>query len=347
MRRAGALWPRVVDFDALCTSARRASLGKRRNVSVARFLADLEPRALALQGQLDAGTWRPGAVTRFRIHDPKPRTISVAPFRDRVVHHALMGALEPVLDRAMVHESFACRRGKGTHAALDHAQGLVRRWGWFVKLDVARCFDSVRHDLVLGRLERRVKDRRVLGLCASILEGPPSDLDADPTTPRRGLPIGSLTSQWFCNLLLDRLDHHVKECLRVRGYVRYMDDFVLFAATKAEARQLRGAVEGFLVEELDLRPNPRSGQLGPTRAGLPFLGWRLYPRLRRVRPGNLARLRDRLRRRAWEVRRGTIDEATYREGLASILEHLRHGSTLELRRSWLGRLPQPHRGRSP
>lgn len=350
MRRVGGLWPAVIDFGHLCESARRAARGKRTVAGAARLLADLEPEMLRLQGELEEGTWRPGPVTRFEVHDPKLRTITVAPFRDRVVHHALIGVLEPVLERGMVCESFACRKGKGTHAALDHTQRLVRRWPWFVKLDVASCFASVRHDLVLGCIARKAKDRRVLELSTRILAGPePAGLGTlvGPSLPPRGLPIGNLTSQWFCNLLLDRLDHHVKEVLRVRGYVRYMDDMVLFAESKAEASRLRSDVEGTIVRVLDLRPNQRAALLGPSTMGLPFLGWRLYAGLRRVRPGNLRRIRSRLRCRAWEVRTGRTTPDAFRASLASTIAHLQHGSTRALGRSWLGQLAEPVRGRSP
>ena len=134
---------------------------------MARFLVERERLLLKLQRELLAGRYRPGPMTRFVIHDPKLRTISVALFRDRVVHHAVVDVLEPILDRRMIHASFACRQGKGTHAAhaaLDYAQRLVRRHGWFLKMDVARCFASIPHALVMTTLARIIKDRAVLGL---------------------------------------------------------------------------------------------------------------------------------------------------------------------------------------
>lgn len=225
MRRAGNLWPRVIGLENLLAAARRAARGKRGQAGVARFLADREPLCLALQRDLETGTYRPGEPTTFTILDPKERLISAAPFRDRVLHHALMAVLEPVFERRMVFESFACRKRKGTHAALAHARGLVRRFGWLLKLDVAKCFDSLDHEVVLGAVARVVKDRRVLAVLETIVR---SSGGAAPDGGRVGLPIGNLTSQWLANLVLDGLDHHVKEVLRVPGYVRYMDDFGLF-----------------------------------------------------------------------------------------------------------------------
>ncbi|MCP3920023.1 MAG: RNA-dependent DNA polymerase [bacterium] len=322
MRRTGGLWDEVASFENLRRAAQRAARGKRRVAGVARFLADLEPELLALQRELRSGQWRPGSPTTFRIHDPKERTITAAPLRDRVVHHALIDVLEPVLERRMVDASFACRRGKGTHAALARARRLVRRHEWFLKLDIARCFDSLDHGVVLDCLARVVKDRPVLELARTIVA----------TDRGVGLPIGSLTSQWFANLVLDRLDHFVLEDLRVGGYVRYMDDFVLFGDDRAALRRAHDAVARFVEHELRLRLKDRATILAPTREGLPFLGWRLYRGTTRLRPGNLRRIRARLRHRRWEHRTGQITETELAASVRSVAEHLRHGSTLALRR---------------
>jgi len=287
VKRVGRLWPSIVTFEHLRRSALRAARGKRRVRGVARFLADLEPELLALQRELVEDRWRPGRAYTFEIHDPKRRTITAAPFRDRVVHHALMDRLEPALDARMVGQSFACRRGKGTHAAVDHAQRLVRRHEWFLKLDVAKCFESLEHDVVLEALARVVKDRRVLRLADRIVRAHGAS--------GVGLPIGNLTSQWLANLVLDRLDHHVLEELRPGGYVRYMDDFVLFDDERPRLVELLDAVTAFLAERLHLRVKHRATILAPAQQGLPFLGWRVYRGMRRIRPSNLRRLRHRKR----------------------------------------------------
>jgi hypothetical protein len=117
VRRVGGLWREIASFSALTRAAHRAALGKRQVLGVARLLERLEPEALLLERELGDGTWRPGRPHTFEVHDPKTRTITAAPFRDRVVHHALIDRLEPIFDRRMVFESFACRKGKGSHAA--------------------------------------------------------------------------------------------------------------------------------------------------------------------------------------------------------------------------------------
>jgi RNA-directed DNA polymerase len=172
VRRAGNLWPEVVSFRGLLAAADRAARGKRTAASVARFLERAEPEALALQRELRGGVWRPGRGARFTIRDPKTREITVVPFRDQVVHHALIAPLEPVFERRMIADSYACRRGKGAHAALRRARGFVRRFGWFLKLDVRSFFASLEHGVVRESLGRIVKDRRVLDLGATVLRRP-------------------------------------------------------------------------------------------------------------------------------------------------------------------------------
>ncbi|MBX3464316.1 MAG: group II intron reverse transcriptase domain-containing protein [Planctomycetes bacterium] len=329
MRRIGDVWDEITSFHNLCRAAHRAAAGKRAVAGVARFLDRLEPEALRLQRELRGRGYRPGRPVTFVVRDPKVRQITAAPFRDRVVHHALIDVLEPHFDRVMVPHSFACRRGKGQHRALRWAQRLVRRHGWFLKLDVQGFFPSLSHDVVLATLRRLVEDRLAFGLCETIVRA--GDVDG------RGLPIGHLTSQWFANLVLDRLDHWLVDAVGVPGYVRYMDDFVLFGDDKAKLRGWLGEVGDWLAAR-GLVLKDRATSLAPVTQGLPFLGFRLYRGLRRLRPENLRRARARLRQRAWQFRTGQLDEARVADCTRSVLAWLAHGNTLALRRGWFAGL---------
>ena len=328
MRRVGGLWDEVVSFGSLLEAAHRAARGKRFSRSAARFLERAEFEVLALQRALVSCTWAPGRPHTFEIRDPKVRTISAIPFCDQVVHHALIGVLEPVFERRMIDDSYACRKGKGQHAALRRTQRFVRRFAYFLKMDVRSFFPSVRHEAALDALARILKDRRVLSLCGTVLCGPFEEPD-----PGRGLPIGSLTSQWFANVLLDRLHHYVKEDLRIPGYLRYMDDFVLFDDSRQRLCDAKAQVTSYLDQPLRLRPKDRATVLAPTSEGLPFLGWLVFRGTTRLRPANRRRYRWRLRERRWEVATGMRSLASYRAGVASIFELLKQGDTLGLRRS--------------
>lgn len=153
-------WQTIVSFANLCRAAKNAVRGKRSVQGAARFLAQLEPEVLQLQRALVTGLWQPGRPVTFDIRDPKVRTITAAPFRDRVVHHALIDVLEPGLDAALLPCTFACRRGYGQHRALQHAQRLVRRHGWFSKLDVAKFFRRCVMTSCWMRCGRRSSSRR-------------------------------------------------------------------------------------------------------------------------------------------------------------------------------------------
>jgi len=325
---SGSQWDEITSFANLCAAARRAALGKRGVRGAARFLERLEPEALALQRELLGWSWRPSVPTTFVIHDPKTREITAAPFRDRVVHHALIDPLEALFDAALVPQTFACRRGKGMHRALGHARALVRSHSHFLKLDVEACFASIEHEIVLKTLRELDLEQEVLRLSARILGGAGGRLGI-------GLPIGNLTSQWFANLVLGRLDRFVLALPGIRGYARYMDDCVLFADDKQVLRDAHGFVEGFLEQELHLRLKSRATILAPVSQGLPFLGWRVYRGTTRLRPENVRRTRRRLAHRAWELRAGRSGAERYLACARSIVAHLEHGDTRELRRSLL------------
>ncbi len=193
MRRGGPTFDAITAFTALHAAALRAARGLTKRPAVARFLVDLEPALFDLQRALRSGDYRPRPLRRFRIRDPKPRTISVAHFRDRVVHHALCAGIGPRLERYADPDSYACRVGKGNLAAVLRAQRLARKRPWFVKLDVRHFFETADHEVLRGVLARLLRDRRVLGLTDVLLE-------AGRSAPGKGLPIGNLTSQHFGNL---------------------------------------------------------------------------------------------------------------------------------------------------
>ncbi len=318
-------WPVITSFANLSRATRRAARGKRRAREVARFLAHEEPELLRLQRELLEGTWRPGRPTTFVIRDPKERVITAAPFRDRVLHHALIDPLEAELDARLLPHSFACRRGRGQHRALAQAQWLLRRHAWFLKMDVAKFFASLDHEVVLGTVRATIAEAPVVDLFEKIVRA--------PAGVTRGLPIGHLTSQWLANLVLGRLDARVVDGLRVSGYVRYMDDFVLFGPSKASLRVAEGEIVAKLAA-LRLAPKASATILAPCHVGLPFLGWRIYRATMRVRPENLRRTRRRIRCREAQARAGLLGEKELADAVRAAIEHLRHGNTLSLRRAW-------------
>lgn len=340
MKRHGGLWSELTSFHNLLTAARNAARGKRRLANVARFGFDLETQLVRLQDELVGGTYQPGPYREFEIFEPKRRMISAAPFRDRVVHHALCNVLEPIFERTFIHDSYACRKGKGTHAAVDRFQHFARTHRYVLKCDLRKFFPSVDHEVLKSAVARKIKDRETLALVHTIIDHSnsqelvdgwfPGDDLFSPVERRRGLPIGNQTSQFFSNVLLNSFDHFVKERLGVTGYVRYVDDFALFGSDKIELAAHRVACREFLTS-MRLRLHPQKSVISRVVDGARFLGYRVFPDRRRLPRASLNRQRRRLHSMQVGFARGELDLATIHRRLVSWLGHARHADCTTLR----------------
>lgn len=330
MKRAGNLYGRIAEPENLRQAFLKAIRGKRGKAEVIAYTANLDRNLRRLHDQLSAGHVDVGHYHFFTIHEPKERLICAASFPERVLHHAVMNVCEPVLERYAIQDSYACRTGKGMHAAVRRAQSFARGYPWYLKLDIRKYFDSIPHAPLLRLLERRIKDKAVLRMIAAIVE-------TYSTEPGRGLPIGNLLSQHLANFYLGHLDHWVKETLRVRGYVRYMDDFILWADDKAGLQGHLKAICGFLAVELqlDLKDNV---QLNRSARGVPFLGFRVFPRRLTLGPHARRRFARRLRGYEKEFRSGRWSESDLQRHAEALLAYVESADTLELRRSIVARL---------
>jgi hypothetical protein len=168
-RSFGGLWERITSLENLFAAAEEAMQGKRRTGAAARYFARWEEECVRLRVALRDGTWRHGPYTYFTISDPKERVVAAATFRDRVAHHALVRVLEPLLDPTLVEDTFACRKGKGTHAAMARAREYARRYPYFLKCDIRKYFPSIPHAVLAGQLAGRVREAQVRGMIGEIL----------------------------------------------------------------------------------------------------------------------------------------------------------------------------------
>ncbi len=327
------LFERATSWENLLAAYREARRGKRRSPEVVRFDADAFANLVNIHEHLLRGTWQPGVARRFMVRDPKWREITAPPFPDRIVHHAIVRVIEPLFERRFVHDSYACRRGKGTHAAVRRAQsflrGAVRTWTrpYIVKVDVKSYFASIDHDVLLRQMSRVVRDDRVLALLRTVYGG--------YGFSGVGLPVGALTSQLAANILLDVIDHKVKDDLGVRYYVRYMDDMVAVVSGKNAARSLleRIALE---LAALGLRVNPKSG-IWPAARGVDFCGYRIFHTHIRPRKRCLYAWKKRFAalRRRHESGQATLDQC--RQRVMSFLAVMRHANAWRTSESILSR----------
>lgn len=349
------LYERIYAFEHLLEAYRRARRGKRRRPDVAGFEFRYEQQLLELRDELRDGSYQPGPYRRFAVtENGKRRVISAAPFRDRVVHHALCALIEPIWEARFIHDSYASRPGKGSHAALHRAQHFARGHRFALQLDVREFFPSIDHAILRALLAHHIADARILDLIDRILAGGAGEL-RDAYTPvyfpgddlfavnrPRGLPIGNQTSQFWANLYLHALDLFIKQGLGCRAYVRYCDDLLLFADDKATLQRWREACIDFAAS-LRLTLHEGRAQVVPVTTGLPFLGWRVFPYRLRLKRRNLLAFarRFRLMRAGYAAGRCTLADIDTR--LQGWLGHARQGNTLALRRSLLNK-PLPRRG---
>ncbi|MFH1491493.1 MAG: RNA-directed DNA polymerase [Pseudomonadota bacterium] len=332
MKRVGHLFGRVCSFEALTSAAYEAAKGKKKKARVAKFLQNIETEVIRLEQELLSRTCRPRPYRTFMIHDPKERMICAADFRDRVVHHAVCRVLEPIFEKSFIYDTYACRKDKGAHRAARRAQVFSRSHGFFLKLDVYKFFDSVDHAVLKTLLRRKVKDPELLWLLDVFIDCP-----VPWTENGKGIPIGNLTSQNFANFYLSGLDHFIKEYLRVEGYVRYMDDLVLFADEKETLWDAAERIEGYLGDELRLQIKPGALLLAPVSQGLPFLGLRIFPGVIRISRQGWRRFRRKVGQRDSELISGHLDRDAWARSMASLVGHMQQANTRNLRASFFQR----------
>jgi retron-type reverse transcriptase len=343
MKTRKNLYPRICSFDNLLLAARKAARGKRSKPSTANFLFRLEPELHRIRRDLLAQTYKPGGYTRFTVRDTKPRVISAAPFRDRVVHHALCNVIEPIFDGSFIYDSYACRKGKGTHAAVDRYQAFSRKNRYVLKADIVRYFPSMDHEILLDQIRRRIACPKALWLIGEVLDSMkaeggfyfPGDDLFSPFERPHGIPIGNLTSQFFANIHLNGFDHWVKETLGQRFYIRYVDDFVIFGNAKAALWGVLEACRERLLS-LRLRLHPRKSRVYRTDEGIEFLGYRVFPTHRLLRKSNATHARRRLRKLQSAYRAGWISLECVGASIQSWVAHASHADTYHLRKKVLG-----------
>jgi len=344
------LYPQVYSFDNLYTAYRAARRGKRDKGQVSAFEFAYEDELLRLQEELATQAYSPGPYTSFYITDPKRRLISAAPFRDRVVHHALCQVIEPIFERRFIHDSYANRVGQGTHRALDRCQEFSRRYRYVLQGDIVQFFASVDHAILRQCLARPIADARCLWLIDRILESgrgihtrdhhmqwfPGDDLFA--ATRPRGLPIGNLTSQFWANVLLNQLDQFVQRELKCRAYLRYVDDFLLFHDDKRQLWAWKEAVAQFLCH-LRLALHPAKTVVYPVDTGISFLGFRVWPAYRRLKRANVRAFVCRFRTQREAYARGDLSLADWNSSVQSWVAHASHGDTYRLRSRLFADMP--------
>ena len=361
-----------VPLESLYKAWRRARRQKVPSHNQLRFDARWSRGLLRLQVQIEGGTWAPRRSTCFIATRPKAREIHAPDFADRVVHHWLIPQLEAIYEPTFIHDSYANRSGKGSHAAVRRLQTFVRKVdsgqpdGWFLQLDIRNFFNSIHRPTLWAMLKRRMEraglPRETQQVTHALLRRDPLHAGVDvrataaelaqvPPHKRlcnapsgHGLPIGNLSSQFFANVYLDALDQFVKHTLKAKRYLRYVDDFVIVHHDRAQLERWQAQITAFLRDQLrlELKAEKRLARLGD---GIDFLGYIVRPTHTLVRRRVVSHATEALA--SWEalhVRRGRIratpdQRRQMRAVLASYTGHFRHANSYRLQQKLRSRFP--------
>ncbi len=284
----GGLYEKVISYENLFEAYQLSRKNKKNRMDVVAYHNNYLDNLTNLKNQLDNGEWEPSLYKEFVVYNEvKRRNIEAPMFKDRIVQHAIHKILEPLYEKKFIDDSYSCRKGKGTHAAVNRLKTFLIKtktlWGkvYVLKCDISKFFPSIDHFILLKILSKTIREKKLLDLImkASI----------NPNKQHIGIPIGALTSQLFANVYMNPLDHYIKETLRCRFYLRYADDFLILSNNKQMLYCLLDKIEYFINYVLNLKLNPKT-TIFPITQGIDFCGYRLWidfslPRKRVVKAG--------------------------------------------------------------
>lgn len=339
MKRIKNIMPLIYDWENIVIAWENACRNKRYREEVLKFNQNLEENLIGIQNDLIYGTYQVGRYREFYIHEPKKRLVMALPFRDRVVQWAIYHQLIPYFDKRFIPDSFACRKGKGAHKAADRLEYWLRQVDrkpekyYYLKLDIAKYFYRVDHDILMDILVKRIGDRELLHLletiirCESTSFGISLNKNEEERVDEIGMPLGNLTSQMFANLYLDELDQFCKQELGIHYYVRYMDDIIILGRDKKKLHRIKEDISFFLVENLRLSLNEKT-TIRPCSMGVEFVGYRLWATHRKLKKKTSRRMISSARFLGKAKENGTISKEHYRGSVASyngVLKHCESG----------------------
>ena len=320
----------IISVENLLLAWKEFIRGKRKKRDVQEFQYRLMDNILSLHRELKEGTYRHGGYQAFKISDPKPRDIHKATVRDRLLHHAMYRILSPFFDRTFIADSYSCRKGKGTHRAMNRFRAFVykisrnhTRTAWVLKCDIRKFFASIDHAILLDIVRQYILNERIVALIAEVVGSfcvPYSPRSCELRNMQKGLPLGNLTSQLLVNVYINEFDQFVKHTLKASYYIRYADDFVLPAVSRPGLEEMLPGIREFLTAGLKLTLHLDKVSIHSFASGVDLLGWVHFPDHRVLRTATKRRMIRNLSREASKSR------------VESYRGMLLHGNAWKLRR---------------
>lgn len=278
------IYEKIITLENLQSSYWNAAAGKKNSHGYLVFKEFAQSRIFALHESLKDESWQPDPYRNFIIYEPKKRSIGAPTFSDRVVHHALVSVIEPIFDSTFLPYSFACRKGKGTHAGVNYIQSQLRKhnYKYFLKTDFKSFFPSIDREILHRQFAKKISCKQTLGLLAKIL--PPEG---------KGVPIGALTSQLSANIYGNMLDQYLHHELKV-PFARYMDDVIVLGNDIAELRRVKILIEDFSAREMKMTIS--RWQVSSVNRGINFLGYRIWPKHKLMRKSSVTRAKKKIKK---------------------------------------------------
>ncbi|MFH1591903.1 MAG: reverse transcriptase/maturase family protein [Candidatus Woesearchaeota archaeon] len=336
-------YPLLCSYKNLEKAFNKARKGKSFMPYVVDFEKNKELNLLKLKNELETFSYKPSPLKKFIIQDPKTRVIRKSHFRDRIVHHAIVNILEPIYEKIFIFDSYANRISKGTIAALKRFDNFKRKAsgggallknaknnnlvkGYILKADIKHFFDSVNHEVLLDILKRKIKDKRVIWLVSIVLKNFPNK--------EKGMPLGNMTSQFFANVYLNELDYFIKHKLRMKAYLRYVDDFVILYESKEVLNVCKDKISKYL-KYLKLELHKDKTKIFSLSKGTNLLGFRIFYYYRLLRKRNINQFNKRLEKLKEEYKDGLIDYEQIIASLQGWFAYAIWANTYKLRKSML------------
>ena len=325
-KRLNNIFFQKVKFRKMYEAYQRAAKGKHQNKEVILFEMDLGANLLSILRQIYSGNYKIGIYRKFIVYEPKKRAILALPFRDRVMQQWYVEEfIKPIFLPKMIDQTFACIKGRGLHLAVNTLNRYMKLKNknnsnfYILKGDISKFFNSIDKEILYKLIEKRVKDKDFL-ICTKslIFDG----------TPKKGIPIGNYTSQFFANIYLNELDHFVKEKLKIKYYVRYMDDFILLLNSKEEAIQVLDKIRYFLKVNLELELNKKTNYF-KAKQGVSFLGYHIYLNKIKLLNSNKKRIYKRVKGWNKSYEENTLDIFKAAESLKAWIGHASLGNNYE------------------
>lgn len=324
------LYPQICSINNLNLAYKKARKGKTLKPYVLNFEENLDENILQLETDLLFHSYQPKPLQQFILRDPKTRKINRSAFRDRIVHHAICNIIAPLFEKTFIYDSYANRKGKGVLKAIERFERFQRkvshnntRDAYVFKADIRKYFEAVDKSILLAILKKKIKCPKTMWLIKKILSN-------YSTQPNKGMPLGNLISQFFANVYLNELDQFVKHKLKVKYYLRYVDDFVILHQYKDQLIFFQNKIDYFLHTSLKLQLHPDKSKIFSAKQGTEFLGMDVFPRHRSLKRKNLLKFKRKYTHLKTKLRARQISYDQIYDFIEGWLAYARNANTYTL-----------------